>query len=607
MLNYYDAHLARHGDTASGAAWPDEAGRRARFRMGIDLVLQHAGQRRVTLCDLGCGTGELYRFLQEEGFDDVGYIGIDRSSLAIGIARAKFPDVAFHCLDLLDADGKTLDRLLDCDFVFANGLFTVRHEATHEQMWAFMTRMLEATWPRVRRGIVFNVMSTLVDWERDDLFHVSYDDLARYLRGLAGRAIGFRADRDLYELMAFALKDDLPPPGRRPIAAGREADAVPVCRPRLPRVKDLTPFLERMDDARRYTNHGTLSAQFTRGLAQAFGVREEEVCLASSGTSALIAAILATAGRATSERPWALCPAYTFAATALAAEACGYQPRLIDVDSNGWMPTPEFAARQPLERVGLALATAAYGQSVPQQAWSEFSRDSGIPVVIDAAAAFEQACDHPDDTFGTVPVVLSMHATKAFGIGEGGAVLCTDRGVIERTYGALNFGFLGARECRMPGINGKLSEYHAAVGLAQLARWPSQRHALSQVAQAYQKHARSHGLAGRIVTAPRVASCYALFVARDATEAAAATAALAAARVGFRRWYGVGLHNEPHFVSAPRGLLANTERIATCLIGLPMAPDLHDTEIARVVAALAEAAIPHAQAGITQAGRGVTP
>src|SRR5688500_8794495 len=127
LLAYYDSHLARFGDTARGAAWPDEAGRQARFRFGMEPILQHMDGRPFVLCDLGCGTGELYRYLRQAGLDQVTYAGVDRSATAIAIARRKFPDAAFHCLDVLNASAAQLDLALSCDFAFANGLFTVKH------------------------------------------------------------------------------------------------------------------------------------------------------------------------------------------------------------------------------------------------------------------------------------------------------------------------------------------------------------------------------------------------------------------------------------------------------------------------------------------------
>lgn len=95
---------------------------------------------------------------------------------------------------------------LSCDVLIANGLFTVRREMDQEAMWTFMTDLLRKVWPVVRRGVVFNVMSPIVDWEREDLFHVSYDRMAAFLHDLAGRNIGFRADYGLYEYMAYAAR-----------------------------------------------------------------------------------------------------------------------------------------------------------------------------------------------------------------------------------------------------------------------------------------------------------------------------------------------------------------------------------------------------------------
>jgi len=76
---------------------------------------------------------------------------------------------------------------------------------------------------------------------------------------------------------------------------------------------------------------------------------------------------------------------------------------------------------------------------------------------------------------GSVPVVLSLHATKAFGVGEGGAVVCCDRAKLRAAHAALNFSFAGIRETSGPGFNGKMSEYHAAIGLAELDGWSVKR------------------------------------------------------------------------------------------------------------------------------------
>ncbi|MEZ5287330.1 MAG: hypothetical protein R2712_21510 [Vicinamibacterales bacterium] len=88
----------------------------------------------------------------------------------------------------------------------ANGVFTGRHGVSHADMWRFLESVIRTVWPHVRRGLAFNVMSTVVDWTRDDLFHVPMDEVARLLHELAGRRVWMRADYGLYEYTAFATR-----------------------------------------------------------------------------------------------------------------------------------------------------------------------------------------------------------------------------------------------------------------------------------------------------------------------------------------------------------------------------------------------------------------
>src|SRR5580692_7306162 len=90
LLQRYDDELQHHGDTALGALWPNEEDRRTRFDVMLD-VLDREKAGAVTLCDFACGTGELLAHIQRRGFENVKYIGVDRSSIAISHAREKFP------------------------------------------------------------------------------------------------------------------------------------------------------------------------------------------------------------------------------------------------------------------------------------------------------------------------------------------------------------------------------------------------------------------------------------------------------------------------------------------------------------------------------------
>ena len=203
-------------------------------------------------------------------------------------------------------------------------------------------------------------------------------------------------------------------------AACGSNDPIPVYRSQLPSFDAIVPYLRHLDETRQYSNFGELALSLGERLAAKFNVAPEHVTLASSGTAALVGAILAVAGRATAERPFCILPSYTFSATATAAELCGYTVHLVDVNRDSWALDPQsMISRLPAERIGLILPVCPYGTWIDQAAWIEFSGATGIPVVIDAAASFENLLKNPVGV-GSIPVALSFHASKSYSTAEGG-------------------------------------------------------------------------------------------------------------------------------------------------------------------------------------------
>ncbi len=618
LLAHYDRALELHGDTPQGALWPNARDRQTRYDVMLDL-LEGAPPGRLLLCDLGCGTGELLTRIRERRLERVDYVGVDRSQRALALARAKFPGERFVELDIT-APGVDLS-VLDCDYLVANGLFTVRHVVSPAQMREFLDSTIRAAWPHVRRGLAFNVMSRHVDWERDDLYHASMDDMAALLHGLAGRHVRLRADYGLYEFSCYAWRDTLHADVQAPTAAPRgelasapgrvraaapasdpqrmaksAQDAgnaglrpIPVLRPQLPKAGALLPYLQRIDDHRIYSNFGPLATEFEQRLASLLGAPGRGVVAASSGTAALLAAVLAAAGRADPAWAYALIPSYTFVATAVAVQECGFVPWLADVSADDWMLDPDALARTDLSRVGVVIPVSAYGRPVPQAPWLRFRERTGIPVVIDGAAGLEAALAAPGRAIGAIPVMFSLHATKSLSSGEGGCVACTEPELLERIGQALNFGFHHSRDSRGPSTNGKLSEYHAAVGLADLDAWPAKQAAFARVHAAYDAAFDAAGLSGRSHGAPLICSSYRLLECRDLAEVNRVQDVLRAAAIDYRHWYGLGLRRQSWFADTPGHPLPVTDALAPRLLGLPMAPDLDALSVVRVVAAVAQA------------------
>jgi dTDP-4-amino-4,6-dideoxygalactose transaminase len=183
---------------------------------------------------------------------------------------------------------------------------------------------------------------------------------------------------------------------------------------------------------------------------------------------------------------------------------------------------------------------------------------------------------------------MSFHATKAFATGEGGCVASSDIGLVERIGQALNFGFSGSRDSAAPSLNGKLSEYHAAVGLAQLAEWDAKQEATARVLDLYREGFERLGMAGRLICAPEVASLYVLFAAETQHEADDVAASLAEDGISHRLWYRGGLQTHAQYARLSSDPLPVTTHLASRLLGLPFAVDLDERDVKRIIAAVAQ-------------------
>ena len=174
-----------------------------------------------------------------------------------------------------------------------------------------------------------------------------------------------------------------------------------------------------------------------------------------------------TLALAAAAEPGGLClmPSFTFVASAHAARAAGLMPCFVDVEPGSWALTPELA-RAALRRLGGRVAAvmpvAVFGAPPDPAAWDAFGAETGIPVVIDAAAAYDGA------RVGRGATVVSLHASKILGVGEGGFVAAGDAALVQSVRHRSNFGFHGRRTAEVAGMNGKISEYACAVGLAAM-------------------------------------------------------------------------------------------------------------------------------------------
>jgi dTDP-4-amino-4,6-dideoxygalactose transaminase len=360
---------------------------------------------------------------------------------------------------------------------------------------------------------------------------------------------------------------------------------IPLLVPDLPTADELLPWLQRIDKNRWYTNFGPLVLEFestlTRHLSnRPSGSSHGEICLTtvSSGTAAIELAILALA---LPESSRVLLPAFTFPATCTAIQRAGLSPVFSDVDEKSWMLTPAIA-RSVLRysRYDLVMPVATFGCPQPANEWDEFSRETGIPVVIDAAAGFGN-----QEIGGRALVAFSFHATKAFGIGEGGMVAARAPELIEKVRRLSNFGIGADGIISQSGDNAKMSEYHAAVGLAQLTRWAQLRERNKMIWQIYQRCLKSLGEQIGFQQGPEQRIHSQMPVSVPAGQVSRLATWLTEQGIETRRWYCPPLPKHPAFSDIPcvgpdgKQDLPVTARLADGLLGLPFHARLEETQI----------------------------
>ena len=151
-------------------------------------------------------------------------------------------------------------------------------------------------------------------------------------------------------------------------------------------------------DEHRGTHFGPLVTRLEERLAEHFGLPKTESVIVANGTTALSASLLAVGAKPGST---CLLPSWTFVASASAVWAANLEPHFVDVDPQTWQPDPAALRRRAdLAGVGAVMIVSPFGSPVDAAAWAALTADTGIPVIIDAAASFDTVASVPQARVG---------------------------------------------------------------------------------------------------------------------------------------------------------------------------------------------------------------
>ncbi len=196
LFRHYEDCFNREGDTHKGVDWPNYSDTILRHRVMSGLFRD---QKNMSVLDIGCGLAHYLDYLKlYESEKNIKYTGLDISEKFISHCKHKHPEISFIQHDLLLTP---LD--IKVDFCVMNGLFTVKRDIPSDIFFNFMKNMVKTSFNLCTKGIAFNVMSKNVDWERDDLFHLSLDEVTKFLCKEISRNFIIRNDYGLYEYTVY--------------------------------------------------------------------------------------------------------------------------------------------------------------------------------------------------------------------------------------------------------------------------------------------------------------------------------------------------------------------------------------------------------------------
>jgi dTDP-4-amino-4,6-dideoxygalactose transaminase len=253
-----------------------------------------------------------------------------------------------------------------------------------------------------------------------------------------------------------------------------------VTKPFLPPLDEIMPSLEAIWESGCLSNGGPFHDALEKELAVYFGV--PHVSLFCNATIALI-----TAQQALGVEGEIITTPYSFVATSHAILWMRNTPVFVDVEPNSLTLDPSHLEAAINENTAAIMPLHCYGNTCSVAAIEKIAQRHQLPVIYDACHSFDVKDDggsvfrHGDIS------VASFHATKVFNTFEGGMLVSRCDKVKERVDHLKNFGFVNETTVVGPGINGKMSEFNAMVGLHQLRYMPEILRARAERDTAYRQ------------------------------------------------------------------------------------------------------------------------
>lgn len=259
-------------------------------------------------------------------------------------------------------------------------------------------------------------------------------------------------------------------------------------RPILPKFSEVVKGLEDLYESRMFSNQAVFVTSLERRIEKQFGVKH--CALFCNGTIAIMCLV-----KALDLEGEVLVPSFTFAATTQALLWQGLKPMFVDIKKDTLTINPEKIKDAITQKTSAIFPVHIFGTTCEHEEIRAIAKKYNLPLIYDSAQAF--GAKYKGISVGALgdAEIFSFHATKIFHTGEGGAVVTNSTELYNKLCKIRNFGFEDYLNCTGPGINGKMSEFSALIGLRMFDLIPSHLEVRKWVFQRYRDSLRSiHGI-----------------------------------------------------------------------------------------------------------------
>lgn len=338
----------------------------------------------------------------------------------------------------------------------------------------------------------------------------------------------------------------------------------------LPPLEEYCAQVKRAFDNEWLTNRGELVLELEAKLKAYLEI--DNILITNNGTIPIQIALKLLGGNGE-----IITTPFSYVATTSAIVWEGCTPVFVDIHPEYLTIDPSKIEAAITERTTCILATHVFGNPCDIEAIEEIAKKHKLKVIYDAAHCFGVKYKGKSIfSYGDVST-CSFHATKLFHTGEGGAVFCNDPELRHKIYYSHNFGHNGPEDFHGVGINGKISELQAAMGLAVLPYSASIRSSRAALIEQYEAQLPLEKLAlMKVRNETEWNSSYYPIIFNSESTLLAVVEALNAVNIYPRRYFYPSL-NQLNYVRNDR--MEVSEKVASRILCLPLFKGLAPEDI----------------------------